>query len=87
MQLSTIKSGQSVLLKSIKREEKIVRKLNEMGLTPGVKINVVSKVRGSAFIINVRGSRLILGKDLTKNIFVENIDNVKETAFGKEVLV
>lgn len=71
MPLSMVVNGQNVILKSINWGPKLKKKLQDMGLTYGVEINVISKDVNGAFIINVRGSRLALGASLTNQIMVE----------------
>lgn len=75
MPLFMAKTGKEVVLKEINWGIKMKKKLQDMGLTPGVKLSVVS---GSGrnpgpIIIDVRGTRLALGKGLVSNILVEEI--------------
>lgn len=73
MPLSMVNSGQSVILKSIRWGPKLRKKLYDMGLTEGVKMTVISDNINGAFIINVRGSRVVLGSSLTNQIIVDVI--------------
>ncbi|WP_053954836.1 MULTISPECIES: FeoA family protein [Clostridia] len=71
MPLSMANPGQEVILNAINWGPKLKKKLQDMGLTPGVKLNVISNNTNGAFIVNVRGSRLVLGSVVTQQIMVE----------------
>ncbi|SHK39933.1 FeoA family protein [Tepidibacter formicigenes] len=70
MTLAMVNTGKEVVLKSINWGPKMKKKLQDMGLTPGVKINVISNDTNGSFIINVRGSRLVLGGVVAQQIIV-----------------
>lgn len=70
MPLAMVKAGQEVVLKDINWGPKMKKKLQDMGLTPGVKISVISSDTNGSFIINVRGSRLVLGGVVAQQIIV-----------------
>ncbi len=70
MPLSSIQTGQSVIIDSINFNVKLRRKLQDMGLTPGVKLNVVSKSFLGPLVVDVRGTRVALGKGIVSNIQV-----------------
>lgn len=70
MPLSSIQTGQSVIIDSINFNVKLRRKLQDMGLTPGVKVNVVSKSLLGPLVVDVRGTRLALGKGIVNQIQV-----------------
>lgn len=70
MPLSTIEKGQKVIIDSINFNTKVRRKLQDMGLTPGVKLNVVSKSLLGPLVVEVRGTRIALGKGIVSNIQV-----------------
>ncbi|MCZ2114452.1 MAG: ferrous iron transport protein A [Anaerolineae bacterium] len=48
----------------------VVHRLRELGLTPGTEIRVVQDA-GGPMLLSVRGSRVALGRDLAKQIWVE----------------
>ena len=70
MPLSMAKVGEEVVLREILWGPKLRKKLEDMGLTPGVRLNVISNDLHGAFILNVRGSRLVLGGSVTQQIMV-----------------
>jgi DtxR family Mn-dependent transcriptional regulator len=47
----------------------LVRRLTELGLTPGVELQVVQD--GGPMLVSVRGSRVALGRELADNVWVE----------------
>ncbi|QEK13330.1 ferrous iron transport protein A [Crassaminicella thermophila] len=71
MPLSMVNQGQDAILNCINWGPKLKKKLRDMGLTPGVKINVISNDTKGAFIINLRGSRLVLGSVVAQQIMVD----------------
>lgn len=52
-------------------EESVTRRLQALGLNDGTHIRVLNRKRGGALIIQVRGTRLALGKHLSSNIEVK----------------
>ncbi len=71
MPLSMVDLGQEVVLKEINWGKKMKKRLEDLGLTPGVRVSIVSNDSRGSFILNVRGSRLVLGKSVTQNILVQ----------------
>lgn len=70
MPLSSIQTGQNVIIESIQFDTRMRRKLQDMGLTPGVMLNVVSKSLLGPLVVEVRGTRVALGKGIVSNIQV-----------------
>lgn len=52
-------------------EEAVTRRLQALGLNDGTGITVLNRKRHGALIIQVRGTRLALGKHLSSNIEVK----------------
>jgi Fe2+ transport system protein FeoA len=48
----------------------VVRRLRELGLTPGVEVRIVQDA-GGPMLVSVRGSRVALGRDLAAKMWVE----------------
>lgn len=71
MTLDRGKKKDIFIVKEIKQEQKMKKRLQDMGLTKGAKIKVLSNDTNGSFILNVRGSRVVLGKVITESIFVE----------------
>lgn len=52
-------------------EESITRRLQALGLNDGTKIKVLNRKKKGALIIQVRGTRLALGKHISSNIEIK----------------
>jgi Fe2+ transport system protein FeoA len=74
MSLKEAKKGQCVILENIEYGHKIKRKLQDMGLTPGVRFCVVSSAGFGPMIIDVRGSRVALGRGILEKITVRSAE-------------
>jgi DtxR family Mn-dependent transcriptional regulator len=69
--LSWLEEGDSGMVEFIRGEQRTLRRLLDMGLTPGTRIVVlrVAPLNGPIEIL-VRGSRLAIGKDISSNVFI-----------------
>ncbi len=74
MPLFMSETGTKVILKEINWGTKLKKKLQDMGLTPGVEMSIVSgsKRSAGAVIVDVRGTRLALGNGIVSKIIVES---------------
>lgn len=70
--ISSLKEKQDGTVAFIRGDNKVLRRLLDMGLTPGTKISVnrVAPLKGPVEIC-VRGSKLALGDEVACNVFVE----------------
>jgi len=73
MSLMMAKPGNKVVLKEITWGQKLRKKLQDMGLTPGVRFDIVSATSNGPVIIDIRGTRLALGHGILSKIMVEEI--------------
>lgn len=71
MALAMVNIGQEVTIKAINWGPKMKKRLESLGLTVGVKVSIISNDSNGAYILNVRGSRLVLGGSVTQQIEVE----------------
>jgi len=71
--LTMAKQGEKVRVLKISGGRGLVQRLTEMGLYPGVEIEIISDGHRGPFIIGVGGSRLGLGFGMIKKIFVERL--------------
>ena len=69
--LSQVKAGSTVTVLVLGAGWGLQRRLADMGLTPGVKVNVISGGRPGQMVVEVRGSRMALGHGITAKILVE----------------
>ena len=81
--MSTLKENQAVTVAFIRGDNKVLRRLLDMGLTPGTKIRVsrIAPLKGPVEIA-VRGSKLALGDEIACNIFVTKDSDESEIASG-----
>ncbi|XHH09394.1 MAG: ferrous iron transport protein A [Candidatus Bathyarchaeia archaeon] len=69
--LSTLTFGTEAKITRILGGCNLTRRLSEMGLTNGTKIKVVSDAFGGPVLIEVRDTRLALGRGVATKIYVE----------------
>ena len=67
--LAGVQIGQPLRLIAVRGEHKVVHRLAELGLTPGVALTVVQATRGS-FLVAVRGARIAIGRELAQQMEV-----------------
>ncbi len=72
--MSDLKENQEGLISFIRGDNNVLRRLLDLGLTPDTKIKVcrVSPLKGPVEIA-FRGSRLALGDEIARNVFVEKV--------------
>jgi len=71
MPLSMVCSGKRVKLLAIHAGRGLQRRLADMGLVPGVELEVISNRNRGPFIIAVKDTRLLLGRGMAHHIEVE----------------
>ena len=80
--LSNMKIGQKGIVKNLKVEGLIKRRLFDMGITPGADIIMVKRAPlGDPIEITIRGYQLSLRKSEDINIIIEVNNN--ENCFGR----
>lgn len=84
MVLSDYKKGDILSIVSIQTDLKIKNRLQDMGLTKDVRIKVMAYYSRNAYILSVRGSRVVLAKDIAAKIEVEPIAT---TQYSKRVIL
>jgi len=70
MSLSMASSGETVEVIAVRAGWGLQRRLADLGLTPGVRVRVVSSGRPGPVVLDVRGSRLALGYGVAHKIMV-----------------
>jgi Fe2+ transport system protein FeoA len=70
MPLIMASRGSKVRLVSVNGGKQMNSRLAAMGLLPGVEVEIVSNSPGDPFILDVRGSRLVLGRGMAHKIYV-----------------
>lgn len=73
MTLYEARKGESYCIEGLYVEPAITRRLQALGLNDGTTITVLNRKKRGALIIQVRGTRLALGKHLSSNIEIKEI--------------
>lgn len=69
MPLSMVKQGEQNVIKKIGGKEETRRFLENLGFVVGGSVTVVSEIGGN-MIVNVKESRVAIGKDMANRIMV-----------------
>lgn len=73
MPLAMARPGEVVHVVGIRAGWGLHRRLADMGFTPGVQIRVISGQMPGPLILDLRGSRLVLGHGVAQKIMVEAV--------------
>ena len=69
MPLSMVKQGEPNIIKKVGGKEETRRFLENLGFVIGGTVTVVSEINGN-IIVNVKDSRVAIGKDMANKILV-----------------
>lgn len=69
MPLSMIKQGEPNTIRKVGGKEETRRFIENLGFVAGAEVTVVSEINGN-MIVNVKDSRVAIGKDMAKKIMV-----------------
>lgn len=69
MPLTMVKEGEPNIIKKVGGKEETRRFLENLGFVTGGIVTVVSETRGN-MIVNVKDSRIAIGKDMANKIMV-----------------
>jgi len=64
------KIGENYKVKSLDLEEKVMRRLESMGINEKTPVKVLNKKSSGVTIIMVRGTRLAMGKEIAGGIII-----------------
>ena len=70
MPLTIVQPGSRVRLVSVEAGGDLQSRLTAMGLVPGVEIEVIQNFMQGPFLIEVKGSRIMLGRGMAQKIRV-----------------
>ena len=73
MLLKDIEIGQSCILEQMKLPFQIERRLQSLGMTSEARLSVLNRKGQGIMIIKLRGTRLALGYNITRNIMVRKV--------------
>lgn len=68
MELKDAEIGKSYIISSLELDRVTIRRLEALGLTRGTIVKILNRNYSGSVIIKVRGSRLALGKLITKAV-------------------
>jgi Fe2+ transport system protein FeoA len=71
--LSTVSPGESVQIQSLKGGHQFLSRLASLGFTPGARLTVVQNFGRGPIIVNLRDTRVALGRGEADKILVEPI--------------
>lgn len=74
MTLYEAQKGGSYCVEGLSVEPAITRRLQALGLNDGTVVNVLNRKKHGALIVQVRGTRLALGKHISSSIQVSEGD-------------
>lgn len=69
MPLSMVNVGEACTIRKIGGKEEVRRHLENLGFVVGGNVTVISEINGS-LILNVKESRVAIGKDMANRIMV-----------------
>jgi Fe2+ transport system protein FeoA len=78
--LSAVKPGQRVRLVRIEAGRQAAHRLSELGLTPGVELEVLHRSGSGPLLLAVRDTRLAVGRGMADRVMVELIGGQTTTA-------
>jgi ferrous iron transport protein A len=71
LSLAEIKKGEHALFVSNCAEKAVASRLTSLGFTPGVDIEMKQNYGRGPLVVNIRGTRVALGRSEAKNISVQ----------------
>jgi Fe2+ transport system protein FeoA len=69
--LTSLEPGRRGRLVRIEGGHQVVHRLSELGLTPGVEIEVLRRNGGGPLLLAVRDTRLAIGRGMADKVLVE----------------
>lgn len=68
--LSKVRAGQTVTLTNIDAGDDLRSRLAAMGMVPNTKITIVSNDRPGPFVVNVKGTKIAIGRTMAHKVMV-----------------
>ncbi len=72
--LTSVMPGRRARLVRIQGGHRLIHRLSELGLIPGVEIEVLHRNSGGPILLAVRDTRLALGRGMADKVWVELLD-------------
>jgi ferrous iron transport protein A len=70
MNLEDVKVGTKVMIRDLTGKDEVIRRVEAMGLRRGKSVEVLQKL-GRTILVKLNNSRIVISKDIAKNISVE----------------
>jgi len=70
MPLAMVRPGELVTVIGVRAGRGLLRKLADMGLTPGIQMRVINSQMSGPVLIDLRGSRVALGRGVAQKVMV-----------------
>ena len=70
MPLTIIQAGRRVRLVAVNAGQGLEGRLSAMGLVPGAEIEVIRNTFRGPFLVAVKGTRIMLGREMARKILV-----------------
>ncbi|NDL67366.1 FeoA family protein [Anaerotalea alkaliphila] len=70
------RKGDLATIIAVHNDQKTKKRLQDMGITKGAQVKVMSVYGKNAYILKIRGSRVVLGADVAAGLEVE-LDHVR----------
>ena len=83
MTLYEAQKGHRYCIEGLYVEPAITRRLQALGLNDGTIVNILNRKKHGALIVQVRGTRLALGKHISSSIEISDIGENRETDGGR----
>ena len=83
MTLYEAQKGGSYCVEGLSVEPAITRRLQALGLNDGTIVNILNRKKHGALIVQVRGTRLALGKHISSSIEISDAGGNKEAEGGR----
>ena len=83
MTLYEAQKGHRYCIEGLYVEPAITRRLQAVGLNDGTIVNILNRKKHGALIVQVRGTRLALGKHISSSIEISDIGENRETEGGR----
>lgn len=85
MTLYEAQKGHRYCIEGLYVEPAITRRLQALGLNDGTIVNILNRKKHGALIVQVRGTRLALGKHISSSIEISDMGENKETEGGRNL--
>ena len=69
--LSNAFEGCEVIISCVDGDEHCVKRLNDLGILQNEKVSIIKNDKKTPLVIKVKGSKLIIGRDISRSIKIE----------------